>query len=148
MASTDKLEAGARIDPRCSAGDNDAEQGKEEEEEEYSSGVVERLRSLVYGESSNINEIRKLIVKKLPASACGVDDAIAPIRANLWSAMLLGLRPEDLNRCAFTADRGIIAHAVQQQYIRRMYQRQFLGRYVDGDTDQYFLHLFLLVKSD
>lgn len=100
MASTDKPEAGERNDPPCSAGGNCAERGKEEEEEEYTF-IVERLRSLVFGEhqSINIDEIRRLIVKKLPASACGVEDAIAPIRANLWSAMLLGLRPEDLNRC-------------------------------------------------
>lgn len=98
VASTDnKPEAGTRIDPPCSAGGDAREQGKEEEEYR---GVVERLRSLVFGEdqSINIDEIRRLIITKLPASACGADDAIAPIRANLWSAMLLGLRPEDLNR--------------------------------------------------
>lgn len=99
MDSTDTAEVGARMDPPCLAGGGDAEQEKREEEE-YG-GVVERLRSLVSCEdqSININEIRSLIVKKLPASACGIEDVIAPIRANLWSAMLLGLRPEDLNRC-------------------------------------------------
>lgn len=104
MASTDNPEVGARVDPSCSAGDNVVEQGNEEEE--YS-GIVEGLRSLVFGEtqSINIDEIRELIVKKLPASACGAEDAIAPIRANLWSAMLLGLRPEDLNRYVFTSSR-------------------------------------------
>lgn len=102
MASTDKPEAGARIDPPCSSGDNNAGQGREEEEE-YG-GLVERLRSLLSGEdqSINIDEIRRLIIKKLPPAACGIEDVIAPIRANLWSAMLLGLRPEDLNRCVLT----------------------------------------------
>lgn len=109
MASTDDPEAGERIDPPRSTDGNEVEQ-RNEEDEEYS-GVVERLRSLVFGEdqSINIEEIRSLIIKKLPAGACGVEDAIAPIRANLWSAMLLGLRPEDLNRCVLTASRGITA---------------------------------------
>ncbi|CAM9835806.1 unnamed protein product, partial [Scytosiphon promiscuus] len=34
---------------------------------------------------------------RLPDSACGKADAVAPMRANLWSVMLLGLRPEDLS---------------------------------------------------
>lgn len=99
MASADKLEVEARIDPPCSAGGDDEEQEQEKGEEEYS-GIVERLRSLVVSEDQaiDIGEIRRLIIKKLPPSACGAEDAIAPIRANLWSAMLLGLRPEDLNR--------------------------------------------------
>lgn len=69
----------------------------EEEMEEYAK-TVERLRSLVFSESQNIDEIRRLVVARLPDSACGTEDAISSIRANLWSVMLLGLRPEDLSR--------------------------------------------------
>lgn len=69
--------------------------------------VVERLKGLVAGFDSsdssklakeNVEEIRQLLALRLPASACGENDVISPIRASLWSIMLLGLRPEDLNR--------------------------------------------------
>lgn len=72
--------------------------------ENYSS-VVERLKALVSDESAlraltdeTTQEIRRLLMIRLPESACGQEDVIEPIRANLWSVMLLGLRPEDLNR--------------------------------------------------
>ena len=76
----------------------------------YHSTIVEPLKALVSNELPSqevteeaTQEICRLLIKRLPESACGQEDAIAPIRANLWSAMLLGLRPEDLNRqaCAF-----------------------------------------------
>lgn len=95
MASTDEG-VDVRIEPPGSAGNSDNEGG---EKESYSR-TVERLRSLVFctDQNANMDEIRRLICTPLPASSCGVDDAISPIRANLWSAMLLGLRPEDLIR--------------------------------------------------
>ena len=73
----------------------------------YHSTIVESLKALVSDEpprqevtEETTQEICRLLIKRLPESACGQEDAIAPIRANLWSAMLLGLRPEDLNRQA------------------------------------------------
>lgn len=75
------------------------EEGEGGEEKEEYAKTVERLRSLVFSESHNIDEVRRLIVVRLPDSACETEDAISPIRANLWSVMLLGLRPEDLSRC-------------------------------------------------
>lgn len=73
----------------------------------YHSSIVEPLKVLVSDElprqeltEETTQEICRLLIKRLPESACGQEDAIAPIRANLWSAMLLGLRPEDLNRQA------------------------------------------------
>lgn len=73
--------------------------------DDYHSTIVEPLRALVSDEvpskevtEETTKEICRLLIKRLPESACGDEDAIAPIRANLWSAMLLGLRPEDLNR--------------------------------------------------
>ena len=60
----------------------------------------ERLKSLVSGELSQdvVHEIRHLLAERLPEISCRGRDEITAIRANLWSAMLLGLRPEDLNR--------------------------------------------------
>lgn len=72
----------------------------------YSSVVVERLKTLVVLEDlreENISEIRELLKVRLPESACGDEDLIAPLRGKLWSVMLLGLRPEDLNRQDFNA---------------------------------------------
>lgn len=65
-----------------------------------STHVSERLKSLASGELSDdvVQEIRLLLAERLSEGACHGQDEIAPIRANLWSAMLLGLRPEDLNR--------------------------------------------------
>lgn len=65
-----------------------------------SARVSERLKSLASGELSEdvIQEIRVLLAERLPEEACQGQDEIAQIRANLWSAMLLGLRPEDINR--------------------------------------------------
>lgn len=106
MASTDDG-VDVRIEPPSSAGDSDHER---EEKEAYKS-TVERLRSLVFctDQNANMDEIRRLVCLPLPASSCGVDDAISPIRANLWSAMLLGLRPEDLIRSEFSLRfRGIM----------------------------------------
>ncbi|CAM9422410.1 unnamed protein product [Ascophyllum nodosum] len=59
----------------------------------------ERLKSLVSGELSQdvVHEIRHLLAERLPEISCRGRDEITAIRANLWSAMLLGLRPEDLN---------------------------------------------------
>lgn len=75
--------------------------------DDYHSTIVEPLKALVSDEvpsqevtEETTKEICRLLIKRLPESACGEEDAIAPIRANLWSAMLLGLRPEDLNRQA------------------------------------------------
>lgn len=74
--------------------------------EDYSR-VVERLEALVAGfgtfassrmADENAVEISQLLALRLPPSACGEKDNVAPIRASLWSIMLLGLRPEDLNR--------------------------------------------------
>jgi len=104
MASTNEGSAGdsddVRIEPSGSAGDS--EQGEKEElgSPGEMTSTVERLRSLVLcaDQNANMDDIRRLIAKPLPASACGVEDAISNIRANLWSAMLLGLRPEDLIR--------------------------------------------------
>lgn len=100
MAATDELRVDVRIEPPSSAGDTDTgssdEQQEEEQDAEYLE-LVERLRSLVFSQDQDIDEIRRLIITRLPESACGEEDVIAPIRANLWSAMLLGLRPEDLN---------------------------------------------------
>lgn len=95
MASTGEG-TDVRIDPPGCPADSD---DRREKQEGYGS-IVERLRSLVFCQEQNANtdEIRRLICTQLPDSACGVEDAIAPIRANLWSALLLGMRPEDLIR--------------------------------------------------
>lgn len=76
-------------------------------EDAYHSTVVGPLTALVSDElpsqeltEETTQEICRLLIKRLPESACGQEDAIAPIRANLWSVMLLGLRPDDLNRQA------------------------------------------------
>lgn len=97
MAATDELTIDVRIEPPTSAGGGDEEQEQQEQDEDEYSQLVERLRSLVFSQDQDIDEIRRLIITRLPESACGEEDSIAPIRANLWSAMLLGLRPEDLN---------------------------------------------------
>lgn len=79
--------------------------------EDYNHSVVERLKLLLCSSDESASaaaaltdeatsEIRRLLVRRLPESACGEEDRIAPIRANLWSVLLLGLRPEDLNRRA------------------------------------------------
>lgn len=71
--------------------------------QQYKVDVVEPLRTLVsrpHGEElseDSIGEIRELLARRLPA--CVQDDCIGPLRAKLWSIMLLGLRPQDLNRC-------------------------------------------------
>lgn len=44
------------------------------------------------------SEIRALLAAKLPDTMFDEEDLISPLRAKLWSVMLLGLRPEDLNR--------------------------------------------------
>lgn len=44
------------------------------------------------------SEIRALLAARLPDTICNEEDLISPLRAKLWSVMLLGLRPEDLNR--------------------------------------------------
>lgn len=71
----------------------------------YCNEVVEQLKILVSRSGVEMNdvcigEIRELLARRLPDSACaeGAEDLIAPLRAKLWSVMLLGLRPEDLNR--------------------------------------------------
>lgn len=69
---------------------------------EYSTAVAGRLKSLVaapgdLGEDT-IQEIRRLLTARRPESVCELEDEIAPIRANLWSVLLLGLRTEDVNR--------------------------------------------------
>lgn len=99
-ATTDKLRINVRIEPPSCAGDSDEEEEVEEEgqRDDGYSARVERLRSLVFSQDQDTDEIRRLIVTRLPQSACGEEDVIAPLRANLWSAMLLGLRPEDLNK--------------------------------------------------
>lgn len=65
-----------------------------------SARVSECLKSLASGELSEdvLHEIRLLLAERLSEEACQGQDEIAQVRANLWSAMLLGLRPEDLNR--------------------------------------------------
>ncbi|CAM9295298.1 unnamed protein product, partial [Ectocarpus sp. 13 AM-2016] len=93
MASHEQLEVDVGKGPLDSAGDGD---GEKLEEEEYAR-VVERLRMLVGCEDQDLDEIRRLVVTRPPKSACGEHDAVEPIRADLWSAMLLGLRTEDLN---------------------------------------------------
>lgn len=94
MTSHEELEVDVGKGPLDSAGDGD---GEKYEQEEYAK-VVERLRTLVACEEQDMDEIRRLIIARPPKSACGEHDAIDPIRADLWSAMLLGLRTEDLNR--------------------------------------------------
>lgn len=62
---------------------------------------VERLKSLAAMPElteEHTNEIRELLRARLPDSVCDDEDLIAPVRAKLWSIMLLGLRPEDLHR--------------------------------------------------
>lgn len=63
--------------------------------------TLERLKSLAAMPElteEHTNEIRELLSRRVPDSACSDEDPVTPLRARLWSVMLLGLRPEDLNR--------------------------------------------------
>lgn len=63
--------------------------------------IVERLKCLVSSEPTEavMQEIRSLLSARIEDIGGDTeDDPIAPLRANLWSVLLLGLRSEDLNR--------------------------------------------------
>lgn len=97
MSSAEELAVGTDVEQHVASDDGATAST------DYCNVVVERLKSLVSEKSAVVTdditkEIQELLITRLPESACGEEDVIAPIRANLWSAMLLGLRPEDLDR--------------------------------------------------
>lgn len=79
--------------------------------QQYMQNVIAPLRALVSRPREEINDkciddIRALLTPRLPDEVCeeGQEDLIAPLRAKLWSVLLLGLRPEDLNRFECSAE--------------------------------------------
>lgn len=95
--------------------------------DDYHSTIVEPLKALVSDKlprqevtEETTQEICRLLIKRLPKSACGQEDSIAPVRANLWSAMLLGLRPEDLNRRACACLWFVCVHTLSSRCFRQL----------------------------
>lgn len=120
MSTEEQEELGAAASEKKSTDDhNTAITEHATIQQQYTRDVVRPLRELVSRPREEINEeciddIRGLLARRLPDGVCeeGQEDHITPLRAKLWSIMLLGLRPEDLDRFVGALCRGLFVFSV------------------------------------